>query len=65
MLCISTAKKNAKNAATAEKIAKNQYIPLKENNSRRSNRFSFLTFHVLILFTHFFKVEAPHFDSTR
>ena len=26
-------KKEAKNAATAEKIAKNQSIPLKENNS--------------------------------
>ncbi|RLD83876.1 MAG: hypothetical protein DRJ02_12320, partial [Bacteroidetes bacterium] len=40
-------------------IAKNQYIPLKENNSLRSNRFSFFTFHVLILFTHFFKGGSP------
>ena len=54
-------KKDAKNAATAEKIAKNQCIPLKENNSLRSNRFSFLTFHVLILFTHFFKGGSPSF----
>ena len=48
-------KKEAKNAAAAEKITKNQIIPLKENNSLCSNRFSFLTFHDLIFLTHFFK----------
>ena len=52
-------KKEAKNAAAAEKIAKNQAIPLKENNSLRSNRFSFLTFHDLIFLTHFFKGGSP------
>jgi len=52
-------KKVPKNAAASEKIAKNQFIPLKENNSPRRNRgsdrFSFLTLHELIFFTHFFK----------
>ncbi len=43
------------NAAADEKIAKNQAIPLKENNSLRSNRFSFLTLHTAIFFTHFIK----------
>jgi len=52
----SSAKKSKqKNAAAAEKFAKNHYISLKENNSLRSDRFSFLTLHVLILLTHFFK----------
>ncbi len=46
---------SAKNAAAAEKFAKNHYISLKGNNSLRSDKFSFLTLHVLILLTHFFK----------
>ena len=54
-LFFNSKKKEAKNAAAAEKIAKNQIIPLKENNSLCSNRFSFLTFHDLIFLTHFFK----------
>jgi len=61
ILFFNSKKKDAKNAATAEKTAKNQYIPLKESNSLRLNRFSFLTFHVLILFTHFFKGGSPPF----
>jgi hypothetical protein len=55
-------KKVTKNAAAAEKIAKNQFIALKENNSPRRNRgsdiFSFLTLHSLIFLTHF--SEADH-----
>jgi len=66
LLLFSSAKKVSKtrpyrtvrsggNAAAAEKIAKNHCIPLKENNSLCSNRFSFFTFHALIFLTHFFK----------
>ena len=44
------------NAAADEKITENHCIPLKENNSLRSNRFSFLTLHELIFLTYFFKL---------
>jgi hypothetical protein len=35
LLLFSLAKKVSKNATAAEKMTKNQYIPLKENNSPR------------------------------
>jgi len=54
----STAKKVTKNAAADEKIAKNQFITLKEMNSPdkkcRDQTHFFLTLHSLIFLTHFF-----------